>query len=78
MDVKIKNDEIIIKMPLQPPKLSASGKSMVVATSRGKQLTGSKVQGKSVFVVANVFTEVEKVAASEPEQSNAKRQRRKS
>jgi hypothetical protein len=60
-EAKIKKDVITIKMTLQRPKLSASGKSMVIATSRGKQQTGATVDGKSVFVVANAFLEVEQV-----------------
>jgi hypothetical protein len=59
METKIKNGVIIISIPLQEPKLSASQKSLVVATSRGKQRTALKVDGRSVFVIANAFLEVD-------------------
>jgi hypothetical protein len=59
METKIKNGLIIISIPLQEPKLSISGRSLVVATSRGKQRTAVKVGGKTVFVVANAFLEVD-------------------
>jgi hypothetical protein len=59
METKIKNGVIIISIPLQEPKLSASQKSLVVATSRGKQRTAIKMDGRSVFVIANAFLEVD-------------------
>jgi hypothetical protein len=72
MEAKIKNGVITIKMALQRPKLSASGKSMVIATSRGKQRTSERVDGQSVFVVANAFVEVEPARDSETEKPRAK------
>jgi hypothetical protein len=59
METRIKDGVIIISMPLQKPKLSASQKSLVVATSRGKQRTALKVDGRSIFVIANAFLEVD-------------------
>jgi hypothetical protein len=59
MEAKIKNGKITISMPMQRPKLSGSGKSMVVATSRGKQQTSATVDGKPVFVIANAMLDVD-------------------
>ena len=59
MQVKIKNGNLIIVLPLQKPKLSASRKSFVVATSRGVQQTTARVEGKVVRVVANGFVETD-------------------
>jgi hypothetical protein len=78
MKVKISADEISVTIPRQRPKLSASGKSMVIATSRGKQQTGAKVDGKSVFVVANAFVEVDQDADLAAEKPAVKRGKKKS
>jgi hypothetical protein len=59
METKIKNGVIIISMPLQKPKKSTTGKSLVVATSRGKQQTTLRVDGMPVCVVANAFLEID-------------------
>jgi hypothetical protein len=58
VETRIKNGVLIISIPMQEPKLSASQKSLVVATSRGKQRTALKVDGRSIFVIANAFLEV--------------------
>jgi hypothetical protein len=78
MEARIKNDVITIRMALQRPKLSASRKSLVIATSRGKQQTSAKVDGKSVFVVANAFLEVEGEADLPPEKPVVRRAKKKS
>jgi hypothetical protein len=59
METKIKNGVITISLPLQKPKKSGSGKSLVVATSRGKQQTTLTMDGRPVCVVANAFLELE-------------------
>ena len=71
MEVKIKNGKITMSMVVQKPKPSASGKSLVVATSRGKQQTSATVNGKPVFVVANAFLE-----ADAPEESSNSRKKK--
>ena len=78
MEAKIKNGVITIKMALQRPKLSASGKSMVIATSRGKRQMATKYDGQSVFAVVNVFLEVEQEAVSETEKPTAKADKKRS
>ena len=59
MQAKIRNGQIIFSMPLQKPKVSASGKSLVVATSRGKEQTAAIVDGKPVFIIANAMIELD-------------------
>jgi hypothetical protein len=78
MKVKISADEIIVTIPRQRPKLSASGKSLVIATTRGKQHSGEKIDGKSVFVVANAFVEVDQDADLPPEKPVVRRTKKKS
>jgi hypothetical protein len=73
MEAKIKNGVIIISMSLQKPKLSTSQKSLVVATSRGKQRTALKVDGRSIFVIANAFLEVDEANGTDSAKLKATR-----
>jgi hypothetical protein len=57
MEAKIRNGKITISIPMQTPKPSASGKTLVVATSRGRQVTSLKIDGKAVYVIANVLVD---------------------
>jgi hypothetical protein len=73
METKIKNGVITISMPLQKPKKSTTGKSFVIATSRGKQQTTLTMDGKPVCVVANAFLEIDEV-----EQQGTKHKKKRS
>jgi hypothetical protein len=55
MEAKIRKDLIVISLPLEAPKRSATGKTLVVASSKGKRQTTVRVEGKIVYVVANAF-----------------------
>ena len=55
MKVTIEKNELVIRLPLQEPKPSASGKTLVVATSHGNQQTAATVKGKPVFVGVNAY-----------------------
>jgi hypothetical protein len=55
MKVTIKDNTLFIEMPMQAPTPSASGKTMVVASSRGNQATTATVNGKPVIVGLNAF-----------------------
>ena len=51
MTVEIVNGVLVIKIPVQdPPRPSASGKTLIVATSGGNQATSAIVNGKPVIV----------------------------
>jgi hypothetical protein len=52
---KLKDKVIIIELPLQEPKVSASGKGIVVATTRGPFNTGVEYKGSDLFIVANAY-----------------------
>ncbi|MHB1002093.1 MAG: hypothetical protein ACYC27_22870 [Armatimonadota bacterium] len=39
MQATIENNELIIRIPLEKPKLSSSGKTLIVASSGGNQQT---------------------------------------
>lgn len=51
-DIKteIKNNTLIISIPLQEPTPSASGKTLVVASTHGNMATTAKIEGKPVII----------------------------
>jgi hypothetical protein len=54
--VKIRKGMLMIELPvLDPPQLSASGKTLVVATSRGGRRTYLKIDKKSVVINVNAY-----------------------
>ena len=56
MKVTVEGNELVIRLPLQTPRPSASGKTMVVATSGGNKQTTAEVNGKPVTVGVNAYT----------------------
>ena len=55
MQVEIKNGDLVITIPMQKPTPSASGKTLVVASSHGNQPTSVQVDGKPVIVGLNAY-----------------------
>ena len=55
MKVEIINNELVIKMPLATPVPSASGKSLLVATTHGNIKTGLQIEGKPLTVAVNAY-----------------------
>jgi len=55
MKVEIKGNDLIITIPMQKPTPSASGKTLVVASSHGNQPTSASVDGKPVVVGLNAY-----------------------
>ncbi len=55
MKVEIKGNQLIITMEMQKPTPSASGKTLVVASSRGNQVTSATIDGKPVIVGLNAY-----------------------
>ncbi len=55
MDVKIENGKFIISIELQEPTPSASGKTLVVATTHGNMTTQCLVEGKNVIIGLNAY-----------------------
>ena len=52
---RLKDEVLIIELSLQEPKPSASGKGIVIATTRGPFNTGIDFKGSDIFVVANAY-----------------------
>ena len=55
MDVKIENGKLIIVIDLQEPTPSASGKTLVVATTHGNVKTECVIDGKEVVIGLNAY-----------------------
>jgi len=55
MQVTIKNNVLTLEIPMQRPAPSASGKTLVVASSRGNQVTTASVDGKPITVGFNAY-----------------------
>ena len=55
MKVEIKGNDLIITIPMQKPTPSASGKTLVVASSHGNQPTSAQVDGKPIIVGLNAY-----------------------
>jgi hypothetical protein len=55
MKATIKNNVLVVEVPLQTPTPSKSGKTKVVATSSGNCQTTAVVDGKPVTVGLNAY-----------------------
>ena len=55
MKVIIKNQVLHIEIPLHPPRPSATGKTLTVASTRGNQPTEARVDGKPVIIGLNAY-----------------------
>jgi hypothetical protein len=55
MKVEIKDGNLIVTIPTQTPTPSASGKTLVVASTRGNVKTGCMVAGKEVTIGLNAY-----------------------
>ncbi|MCK9212111.1 MAG: hypothetical protein M0P61_14820 [Ignavibacteriaceae bacterium] len=55
MEVKIEDNKLIITIELQKPTPSASGKTLVVATTHGNTQTQCIVDGKPLVVGLNAY-----------------------
>ena len=62
MKVTIDKSELVIRIPLQKPTLSASGKTYVVATTRGNQLTSAvdPESGQPITIGLNAYVKAGK------------------
>jgi hypothetical protein len=55
MEVKVEGKFLVIKLPLEQPRASATGKTLVVASSHGNVETEAEVNGKRVVVGVNAY-----------------------
>jgi hypothetical protein len=57
--MKLENGKLVISLRLRRPKLSASGKSFLVGSTRGLKKSAVKIGGKRVHFIANAFIKKE-------------------
>ena len=55
MRVEIKDNKLFIEIDLEKPTPSASGKTLVVASTHGNTVTSAEVDGKPVIVGLNAY-----------------------
>ncbi|MGB0132099.1 hypothetical protein [Chlorobium sp.] len=55
MTVEIKDNKLYIEIDLEKPVRSSSGKTLVVASSRGNVETTAEVDGKPVTIGLNAY-----------------------
>jgi hypothetical protein len=55
MKATIEGKELVVRIDLQEPRPSASGKTMVVATTSGNVVTTATVNGKPITIGLNAY-----------------------
>ena len=55
MTVEIKGNKLCIEIDLEIPTLSSSGKTLVVASTRGNAVTTAEVNGKPISIGLNAY-----------------------
>ena len=55
MLVEKKGNQLVISIDLQKPEMSKSGKTLVVASTRGCVQTDLKIEGKPVTIGLNAY-----------------------
>jgi hypothetical protein len=55
MKVEIKDKKLYIEIDLEEPTPSSSGKTLVVASTRGNTVTSAEVNGKPVSIGLNAY-----------------------
>lgn len=55
MKVELKGNDMVITIPMGTPTPSASGKTLVVASTRGNVITDAMIDGKPVIIGVNAY-----------------------
>ena len=55
MEVKIEGKELVVRIALESPTPSASGKTLVVASTHGNTVTSAVINGKPVTIGLNAY-----------------------
>lgn len=55
MTVEIKGNKLCIEIDLEKPMPSASGKTLVIASTRGNAVTEAKIDGKPITIGLNAY-----------------------
>ncbi len=63
LTVNREGDILVIRLAIKTPTPSASGKTLVVASTRGNQKTGVQIDGKDLYLGVNAYVYAEPKAA---------------
>jgi len=55
LKVEIKDNKLFIKIDLEKPTPSSSGKTIIVASTHGNTVTAAEVDGKPVIIGLNAY-----------------------
>jgi hypothetical protein len=55
ISAKLEGNELVIRLPLEEPKVSSSGKTLVVASTHGNKETDIEIKGKKVVIGVNAY-----------------------
>lgn len=64
METKIEDGFLVVKLPLQEPTPSSTGKTLVIASSHGNQQTTAVMNGKPVVVGVTAYIKADKQAVA--------------
>jgi hypothetical protein len=59
LTVTREGEMLVIRIPIAKPTPSASGKTLVVASTRGNQKTGVQIDGKDLYLGVNAYVYAE-------------------
>lgn len=59
LTVTREGDMLVIRIPIKEPTPSSSGKTLVVASTRGNQKTGVQIDGKDLYLGLNAYVYAE-------------------
>ncbi len=55
LTVNREGDMLVIRIAIKPPTPSSSGKTLVVASTRGNQKTAVQIDGKDLYLGINAY-----------------------
>jgi hypothetical protein len=73
MKSRIENGNLVIELPLEKPRPSSTGKTLLVASTRGVIRTTAQFKGKTISVVANAFVFSDGLASEASKKSSKTR-----
>jgi hypothetical protein len=59
LTVSREGDTLVIRLPIKTPTPSATGKTLVVASTRGNQKTSLKIDDKELYLGVNAYVYAE-------------------
>jgi len=59
LTVTREGDTLVVRLPIKTPTPSASGKTLVVASTRGNQKTGLQIDGMDLYLGVNAYVYAE-------------------